>query len=270
MEEIFTCQFRKASPYNSMASLHRHDMCELYFLSSGERRYFILDTVLTVHAKGFVFIKAGLFHKTSFSGSSQHTRYVANIPSSWLSGAEDVLPPFFAVDDVPFLEVLFSQLQMEADNTDEVASLRARGLAAQIVSQAYREWKERQQPHDPFIDEVTTYVKTNIAGDLTLDSLASHMGYSRNYFSSLFHEKTGMKLSDFIRSSRISMACKALERGEKVSSAASLAGFSDAGYFKDVFRSVMKISPSAYRKNAERSGKWVSCPVRTVPDEVSL
>ena len=79
-----------------------------------------------------------------------------------------------------------------------------------------------------------------------------------------------MKLSDFIRSSRISMACKALERGEKVSSAASLAGFSDAGYFKDVFRSVMKISPSAYRKNAERSGKWVSCPVRTVPDEVSL
>ena len=157
-----------------------------------------------------------------------------------------------AVDDVPFLEVLFSQLQMEADNIDEVASLRARGLAAQIVSQAYREWKERQQPHDPFIDEVTTYVKTNIAGDLTLDSLASHMGYSRNYFSSLFHEKTGMKLSDFIRSSRISMACKALERGEKVSSAASLAGFSDAGYFKDVFRSVMKISPSAYRKNAVR------------------
>ena len=237
MEEIFTCQFRKASPYNSMASLHRHDMCELYFLSSGERRYFILDTVLTVHAKGFVFIKAGLFHKTSFSGSSQHTRYVANIPSSWLSVAEDVLPLFFAVDDVPFLEVLFSQLQMEADNIDEVASLRARGLAAQIVSQAYREWKERQQPHDPFIDE---------------DSLASHMGYSRNYFSSLFHEKTGMKLSDFIRSSRISMACKALERGEKVSSAASLAGFSDAGYFKDVFRSVMKISPSAYRKNAVR------------------
>ena len=135
MKETFTCQFRKASPYNAMDGLHRHNQCELYFLSSGERRYFILDTVLTIHAKGFVFIRDGLFHKTSYSGSSQHTRYVANIPSSWLNGAEDVLPPFFAVDDVPSLEVLFSQLQMEADNTDEVSLLRARGLAAQIVSQ---------------------------------------------------------------------------------------------------------------------------------------
>ena len=255
MKETFTCQFRKASPYNSMASLHRHDMCELYFLSSGERRYFILDTVLTVHAKSFVFIKDALFHKTSYSGSAQHTRYVANIPPFWLKDAETVRPPFFAVDEGPFLEVLFSQLQMEADNTDEVSLLRARGLAAQIVSQAYRAWKERQQPHDPFIDEVTSYVKANIAGELSLDAVSSHMGYSRNYFSRLFHEKTGMKLSDFIRSSRISIACEALEKGEKVASAASLAGFSDAGYFKDVFRFVMKISPSAYRKNAERLRK---------------
>ena len=218
MKETYTCQFRKASPYNAMDGLHRHNQCELYFLSSGERRYFILDTVLTIHAKGFVFIRDGLFHKTSYSGSSQHTRYVANIPSSWLNGAEDVLPPFFAVDDVPSLEVPFSQLQMEADNTDEVSLLRARGLAAQIVSQAYRAWKERQQPHDPFIDEVTSYVKANIAGELSLDAVSSHMGYSRNYFSRLFHEKTGMKLSDFIRSSRISIACEALEKGEKVAS----------------------------------------------------
>ena len=75
------------------------------------------------------------------------------------------------------------------------------------------------------------------------------MSLSPNYFSALFHRKSGMRLGDFIRAMRISVAVDALDAGRSVGDAALLAGFPDPGYFKDVFRKEMKISPSAYRKS---------------------
>ena len=58
-----------------------------------------------------------------------------------------------------------------------------------------------------------------------------------------------MRLGDFIRAMRISVAVDALDAGRSVGDAAFLAGFPDPGYFKDVFRKEMKISPSVYRKS---------------------
>ncbi len=248
MDEHFSCTFRKRNAYDAMPDLHSHQFYELYFLSSGERRYFIQDTVFTVHAKGFVFIKPGQLHKTSFSGHGMHTRYFASIPKQWFADFDNLLPSFFLVENVPDLEYQFSLLQKEFQGVDELSNARSMSIAVEILVGAYREYMGRQNESDEFTKSVMEYIRDNLSGDLSLDGIAGHMNLSPTYFSSLFHKKTGMRLSDFIRSSRIAVAAEVLEKGGKVSEASGAAGFSDPSYFKDVFRSVMKISPSSYRK----------------------
>ena len=202
----FTCA------YDRMIELHSHEgLCELYFLSSGERRYFIQDTVVPVHAKGFVFIKAGLLHKTSYLGGGQHSRYYANVPSLWFEDMMDSLPSFFVVEKVEDLEMLFSQLLREAEGDDLFSLARCRSLCVEILVRAYREYMSKTRKGDEFLEE--------------------------------------MRLGDFIRAMRISVAVDALDAGRSVGDAALLAGFPDPGYFKDVFRKEMKISPSVYRKS---------------------
>lgn len=245
----FTCSFRKRDAYDRMIELHSHEgLCELYFLSSGERRYFIQDTVVPVHAKGFVFIKAGLLHKTSYLGGGQHSRYYANVPSRWFEDMLDSLPPFFVVEKVEDLEMLFSHLLREAEGDDVFSLARCRSLCVEILVRAYREYMSKTRMGDEFLEEVTRYVKAHLAQRICLEDVARHMSLSPNYFSALFHRKSGMRLGDFIRAMRISVAADALDAGRSVGEAALLAGFPDPGYFKDVFRKEMKISPSAYRK----------------------
>ena len=252
MEDDFSCTFRKREAFNAMPDLHSHDFYEMYYLVSGERRYFIQDTVFTVHAKGFVFIKPGLLHKTSFSGESMHTRYFSSIPKLWLESVDDSLPPFFLSEGMAELEYKFSSMQREWERGDALSLLMCKAIAIEILTVAFRTYEERAEDRDVFVEKVAKFVKDNLKGDLSLESIASHMGLSGTYFSSLFHKKTGMRLSDFIRSSRISIAADILMRGGRVSEASETAGFSDPSYFKDVFRSVMKISPSSYRRSFQQ------------------
>ena len=249
MDKVLTCSFRKAGSYYSMPDLHSHSReCELYFLSTGERRYFIQDRVLTVRAKGFVYIKAGLLHRTSSLGGGSHTRYYANVSLDWISELAGILPPFFVVQNLDEAELMFAHLLAEADNIDELSETRCRALVSEILVCAYRAYRNAETKSDDFLDIITAYIRSNLKGDLSLGRLAGEMQLSPTYFSALFHRRSGMRVSDFIRLTRLNAACDCLRAGAGVREAAEAAGFSDPGYFKDVFRKVMKISPSAWKK----------------------
>lgn len=249
MGEVFSCAFRKRDAYDQMPALHSHEgLCELYYLASGERRYFIQDSVVPVHAGGFVFIKPSILHKTSFLGPSSHSRYHASVPQSWLENLLPSLPVFYIINGCEELEVFFSQLLLESDNPDIFAQEHCRCLVLEIVIRTYRRYQEESRSTDDFTDTVASYVKNHISGRITLDDVSSAVSLSPCYFSAVFHERTGMRFSDYLTSMRVSAAAQALKSGCKVQEAALMSGFSNAGYFKDVFRKVMKISPSAYRK----------------------
>ena len=249
--DSFTCSFRMRDQHYSMRELHSHEEHELYFLSSGERRYFIAGEVVTVRAKDFIYIKPGVLHRTSYSSAKAHTRYVAHFPSSWLDEVSSSMPPFFHCKDCPGVEVLFARLQKEAEDVLPLSGELARALATEILIDTWRYASAEDRDElmtDGRIGWLTGYIAAHLDGDLSLGALASLVGLSPNHLSSLFHKASGMRLSDYIRSVRITRSCEVLKRGGSVSEAASAAGFSDSAYFKDVFRRTLDISPSAWKK----------------------
>ena len=72
---------------------------------------------------------------------------------------------------------------------------------------------------------------------------------SPTYLSALFKKETGDSFSGFLTETRIHAACDLLlNTNHDIIDITEMVGYNDAKYFTKVFRKVMKVSPSAYRK----------------------
>lgn len=247
--ENLICSYRRSEPHIEMPYLQRHDeMHEIYYLSSGKRKYYVGGQVYSNESGDFVFIKSGILHRTTYNDNSFHSRYYALIPSSWFSEISHLLPDSFFVKGQDKLELYFAELVREKELGDSYSAFRAKGLASIIISEALRANKKENTETD-FVKDVLDYVASNIDKDLTLNNIAKHYDLAPNYFTSVFHNKSGMTLSDAIKMVKLEKASKLLEESSySISEISALCGFNDPGYFSSVFRSQMKISPYQYRK----------------------
>ena len=95
-----------------------------------------------------------------------------------------------------------------------------------------------------------SYMKKNINRNLNLSEIAEHVNLSNSHFSRLFTQKTGFSPIEFFIQLKIQKACQYLEFTDLPISEIScdLMGYKDRFYFSRIFRKVMKLPPSEYRK----------------------
>lgn len=88
--------------------------------------------------------------------------------------------------------------------------------------------------------------------DLTVDAVATHVGFSESYFCTLFKQTAGTTVKDYVTQLRIERA-KAYLWEKTPPTLADLAlrvGYRDPNYFSTVFKRLTGTSPGAYRKRA--------------------
>ena len=84
---------------------------------------------------------------------------------------------------------------------------------------------------------------------LTVDVLCSLMGMSRTSFYNKLRALTDQSPGDYIRLIRLKRAVKLLkEDAHSITEIAEMTGFSDAKYFREVFKKHYNVSPSQYFK----------------------
>lgn len=104
---------------------------------------------------------------------------------------------------------------------------------------------------DGFVRKVKAYVEANLAGKITLGSVARALGYHPNYLSARFLELSGQSLHRYIERQRMSLA-----KGLLVSTDLSVAqvgercGFSEPSYFVKAFVRFEGTTPGKYRRLA--------------------
>lgn len=85
---------------------------------------------------------------------------------------------------------------------------------------------------------------------LNLHSVASKLGISANYLSTLFSKKQGIPFKRYVQNVRIQAACNTLlETDLAITEIASLNGFEDVNYFIKVFKQHQNTTPYRYRAN---------------------
>ena len=97
---------------------------------------------------------------------------------------------------------------------------------------------------------VYDYVFQNIQDSVTLDTVAGLLHMAPGSFCRYFKKRTGKSFIQYVKDIRISLASKMLSSTEKpITQICYESGYNNLANFNFYFKSIMKMTPSEYRKN---------------------
>ena len=154
-----------------------------------------------------------------------------------ISGHDDFSYARQAVNDGAFYYML------KPIDTDEVEPL-LRKIALHLSMSRHGSPDSK----DPF-ERMLHYIRENLSPSLSLGELAREFGYNRSYLSELFTERLGISFTDYKKKLYVRRACTKLRSPHRsIADVAAELDFQDMRYFSRVFKEVMGMSPSAYKR----------------------
>ena len=105
------------------------------------------------------------------------------------------------------------------------------------------------------ITKALNYIRSeNKKSDMTIDDVATHAGFSTDYFNRIFFSHTGFNIMEYVRFSRLKKAASLLRGTDKdILDIALDCGYEAHESFSRAFKNQYGISPSEYRKKYERA-----------------
>lgn len=98
------------------------------------------------------------------------------------------------------------------------------------------------------LSRITSYMKENYTGDLSLEEAARVFGYSPTYLSRMFQKYAGITFKNYLQSIRLEYALKDLDSGGySITEVAMRNGFSESKALARAFRKKYGMLPSEYR-----------------------
>lgn len=116
-----------------------------------------------------------------------------------------------------------------------------------------REVKDHNKPQNRIVLNAIRFIEENYMNEkISLRTVADFCGVSAPYLSSLFSQEEGCGFSDYINKIRIDRACSYLhDPVVKTYEIAYKVGYRDEKYFARVFKKLVGLPPSEYRKHIE-------------------
>lgn len=104
------------------------------------------------------------------------------------------------------------------------------------------------------ITKALNYIRSeNKKSDITIDDIATHAGFSTDYFNRIFFAHTGFNIMEYVRFSRMKKAARLLRgTNNDILDIALDCGYEAHESFSRAFKNQYGISPSEYRKKYEK------------------
>lgn len=110
------------------------------------------------------------------------------------------------------------------------------------------EEKRRQDSQDTVM-EIKLYIERNINRNLSRQMISEHVFLNPDYMATMFKEKTGQCLSNYIAEQKMEHAKHLLIReGKSISEVAAELGYSNFSYFSRLFKHIVGLTPSEYKR----------------------
>jgi|GEM_PF-1459626 len=139
----------------------------------------------------------------------------------------------------------FIRIYAEASNTAEYPRILQREIESMVKANHLAE----QTQAAPAIRVVKRYIREHYQEDISLSVLAELVNISPVYLSRLFKKDEGINFLDYLNQYRIEAAKKLLQDIHyNVIDVAELSGFHNTKYFSKIFKKVVGITPSEYRR----------------------
>lgn len=102
--------------------------------------------------------------------------------------------------------------------------------------------------HEAVVAQLLDYIRENLAGDLSLATLAKVVNYNEYYICKIFKGVTHYTLNNYITEKRIDRAMSNLAAGVSPKAACELSGFYNYSNFYKSFRKYAGMNPQEYVK----------------------
>ncbi len=247
-----------------------HDYYEIYYLVSGRGRYFVNHTIYDLESGDAMLVKRGDIHQVQQlpSVSDKPERYILTFSDRFLDSLSSfvdraaVMKCFeskklhIPVANRHTIQTLLHKLGAEFESSDsytrEISKLHFAEimlLLSQCADQNISPVIETLNMQEERIQEVCRYICTYYSQPISLKQIAKIAYMSPTYFSKKFKKVTGFGFNEYLTNVRVKIASNMLiETQYSITEIAFCCGYQDSNYFGDVFRKVMGMSPSAYRK----------------------
>ena len=147
-----------------------------------------------------------------------------------------------------FFEEIYQNLEMgySPENLEYSSYCLMHLLASIKYINQFREIKNAKEAD--FSQRSILYMKEHLEDKISLEDIASQVGYSSSHFSALFSEKTSYSPMEYYNQLKIQRACSYLQFSDlKIKEIAFRLGFYDPFHFSNAFKLEMEITPKEYR-----------------------
>ena len=239
----------------AMPYTHYHSSYELYYLEAGKRDYLVEDKFFTISAGDFVLIKPNILHRTNggyslrtlvgFSPAFLQKTYTPSAAKHIVKCFDNVLisPPEEMQGE---LKGLLHSLSKDSNPIDFASDL---GVLLRKLSKC-----SSDNHYDKRMSTIIKFINQNYPEIRSIEEVADRLHISKYYLCRLFKDATGTTLIDYINTIKVKNACKFLETTNKdMLEISQICGFNSSAYFSNVFKKIMKDSPSEYRQKQRKS-----------------
>lgn len=147
---------------------------------------------------------------------------------------------------------IFGRLIEEYENgAERVANqVYMQTLIEQLVIHALREYDRNQKSvQSAFLNRALGYIYSHFSENVTVRDAAEYMGYTENYFNSIFKNSIGVPFGKYLRELRLTYASNMLKSCDlPITEIAIESGFENSAHFSRSFHEKYGKSPKEYRK----------------------
>ena len=237
-----------------MSYMHYHDTYELYFLEVGTRNYFIEDKFFSVSAGDFVLIPPSKIHRTGgsyglrtligFNYDFLAKTYRKEALDSLLScfGYLHISPPKEMQSE---LRALLKEISICESETTFALYL---GVLLEKLSKCNPDTNYNEQ-----ISHFIKYINDNFSQIASIEQIAEHFYISKYHLCRVFKDNMKMTIIDYLNIIKVKNACTMLESTNKgIQEISQHCGFNSTAYFSNVFKKIMKMSPTKYKSQHKK------------------
>lgn len=237
---------------------HWHRSVEIFAVCGGELDFYIDDRKYHLEADDFMVVNSNEVH--AIASPLPNETIVLQIPlkmfADYFTG-EDFI--WFSHEpgrrDERFMELLRELYQVYTSGRTG-SDMKAKSIFYQLMYLLVKDYRlievdagfVRKNKNLNRLSMITSYIKENYTGDLSLEGVAAVFDYSPNYLSRMFRNYAGITFKGYVQSIRLRYAVKDLESGRySVTEAAIRNGFSGSKALARAFQKQYGILPSEYR-----------------------
>lgn len=225
---------------------HLHGCLEISFCVFGEVRVFLEDKEHILKENQGILIPYNRVHSYHTPESSEFYTILFSrnlLPDlSTLFINKDPHSPVFIL--YPSLKQHLLDFYNSQQTTFGGKSLLYRAAEAFMKDNSF---DQRSHTDNDLMLRIISYIQANLTGELTLEDLAKHLGYSYHYISKQVHQYFRIPFTELLAQYRVDYAKQLLDsRSCTISQAAIASGFGSIRSFNRIFCRLTGLTPSQY------------------------